>query len=129
MSEFFLDNGSYESLGSTVINARCDAYTKGRCILEAQVLWDLDLDISLDDNVVLESSILVVHFVSAMAEPTYPISFLEWLCDFTSYFFNNTSVVATDLNRIFSLFSRSRNSIGTFVRGFGLVWKGLTLAP
>ncbi len=76
---------------------RCDADTEGSGLLETQILGNLDLDVSLGDDVVLESSVLVIHLVSSVGKTAHSVTLLEWFCDFASYFLDDSCVIAADL--------------------------------
>ena len=82
------------------LNSRGDANPEGSCLLKTQVFGNQHLDVSLGYNVVLESSILMFNFVSSVAETTYTVALLEFLCDFAPYLFDNTGIIAADLDRI-----------------------------
>lgn len=78
-------------------NLRGNSDTEGSGFFETEVVWDLDLVITLYGDDVCESSIVVVDLVSSVGETAYAITLLEVLGNCTSNLFNDTCVVTSDL--------------------------------
>jgi hypothetical protein len=91
VSEFVM--GSLNNRFKIGKNLRGDADAERGCFLEAQVLWNFDLDIALGSDNFTKRTALRVHGVAAVDESSDAVAFLEGLGDLASYLFDNTRIV------------------------------------